>query len=763
MSYSIKIKNLLTGKTTTSSPSYPLFNHESYKIQVSIDNEDYTNSYRKAVRWDFGDGTVVESHDAIHHYSVPGRYMIRCTLYRVNREVVEDEVTPIEVIVKETVPTELSFIDLSSWAKGNRYISKNNKLGILQISTGINITSEPKVSAIRRCTGSNDSVNYFDINEESYYHLKRYYTFLEEKATYHFDGEYANTILKPVREYTPEYIPLYGRYVASGSTISLKAYAVASKENASYLNSAFKPYRTDRLDGSRISSFKIVRKDKLSEVPEGCTFIGRIATFNVWYKNDVAEVENDLIFEIKRDTLTFASEPLSSDFYLNIPPIGISIATTDVIPATQKITALTCNGLYNGSYDGAVDKFLSHNFYKKYTVEAYYSYFIKNDMLGGIQTLNIIKFTDNRPAPLDEKPYYDAFDCAIIEKSTGDFYRHYELTPFKSFFKIDSEGKNVYTHKKLVDLEEFVLPAEKKDEVDINRLLDVYMQHPMYDSTTNLKTLLSDIFNNKNVLSYIASKSTNFIDDNVDHKTCYIDKLLSVLDMLDTSVNRYDITSFEKVNDLREITRILSMNYSHLFGNVLTNEYDITVTKTSTGKNVGEIIDPNTIIFCDSDYNVIGYRRGSSIYQLSEPSSYIIVKDDFTFKTYLASFHNVSDYELEEFADQSEEWKMKNQNFITQVAHSYKLSDYDSSWGWSLNLPEESRTWNNKQELIDAYYSFYFFIPVKEKVRKYNFIDENTIPESEDTPGEQISVEEWAKDFGFTHDCLMKVLTQNLK
>ena len=763
MSYSIKIKNLLTGATTTKSPTYPLFNHESYKIQVSISDEGYTSSFRKAARWDFGDGTVVEGHDATHFYTTPGRYTIHCTLYRINREVVEDEVAPIEVIVREVVPTELTFINPSSWTAGNRYISKNNRLGTMQITTGINVASEPKVSAVRRRSDSNEMLSYFDINEESFYHLKRYYTFLEEQATYHFDGEYANTILKPVQEYTPEYIPLYGRYVANGSEVSLEAYAVTSKENASYANSLFRPYRTDRLDGTRVSSFTVVRKDKISEVPEGCTFIGKIATFNVWYKNDIAENDNDLLFEIKKDSLKFISEPLTSESYLNIPPLGISVTTINNIPENQRVLALTCNGLYSGDYEGIVEKFLAHNFYKNHTVQAYYSYFVKNDDLDGKQSLNIIKYLSTRPAPLAEKAYFEGSDCAIIEKETGGFYRLYDITPFESGFEIADQSGTIYTHGNLVDLEELVLPSEKKDDQDISRLLDVYMQHPMYDSSTNLKTFLQDIFQSKNILSYLTTKSTNFMNDNVDYKTCYVDKLLSILDMLDAPTTRYDITSFEKVNDLRELTRILTMNYSHLFGNVLTNEYDISVTPSSTAKNVGERIEPDSVIFCDSEYNVIGYRRGSNIYQLSDPSPYIIVKDDLTYKTHLASFHGVEDYEYEEFVDQSEEWKAKNSAFIARVAHSYKFSDYDHRWGWTLNLPEETRGWNNKHDLIDSCYTFYFFNPVKEKIRKYNFLDENIIPESEENPGEQMTVEEWSRDFGFVHDCLMKVLNQNLK
>lgn len=767
--YKINLKNLLTGKSVTENPQYPLFNHESYKIQVSLNDESYASSYRRSARWDFGDGTVIEGPSAVHYYEVPGQYTISCSLYSLNRKPAENVVEPIQVVVKEVVPTEISFIDTGAWFNKKNDFCKNNRLGEMQITAGSEIASDPAISAFQRNTEQTQHrQNYFEICNETNYHLKRYWTFLQEEPSYYFNGEYVKTILKPTQTYTPEYIPLYGRFVCSGENINLEAYVVVPASNEIYKKCKLAPYNTSDLKGSRVKNFEIIRKDKMSELPKGCTKIGKIAIANIWFKSDYAG-SCELLFEIKKDTLQAASQKSSVENYLNIPPLGFKLDLPPRPSHSGYKYAVSSNGIFSGNSDNIVDDFLSHNFYKDYKVEGYWAHYIENDELNGEKSYNIIKYenTDLLYNTLATATKSDNTGCEIRLKDVGEFYYFYEFIPYESNFNIfmNSLELNIrlYTHGKLVDLDTLVLPSEKISNEDIDRLLSAYMQHPMYDSAENAKKFFKSIFENKNILSYLVSKGNNFIDDNVNHKTCYVDKLLSTLEMLDNSVSRYDIAAFQKVNQLRDLTRILTMNYSHLFGTVLEKEYDIEINAVSKGKNVGEKINADDTIFCNENYEIIGFRKGSSIYQLAKPSNFIVVKDNFTSKTHLVSFYDVQSYEFEEFADQSEEWKVKNAEFISQVKHAYHIANYDNSWAWNLNLSKEIQDLANRGRAIDSCYNFFIFIPTVDKHRKYNFVDEDTIPLSDENPNEQISVEEWSRDFGFTYDCLMKVLIENLK
>ena len=763
--YKISLKNLLTGKKETTDLSYPLFNHESYKILVSINEDDYSKTYRRSARWDFGDGTVIEGPSAIHYYKNPGRYTIKCALYSLEQKTAEDIVTPIQVVVKETIPTELSFIDIAAWKSKKNDFCKNNNLGSLQITTGVNVVSEPKISAHQRETeAAAKRQNYFDICEESNYHLKRYWTFLQEETICYPDGEYAKVMLKPTEVYSPEYIPLYGRFVYSNKKVNLEAFVIVSENNETFKKCKLAPYSTTDLNGSRINNFKIVRKDNFKQLPEGCTEIGKIGFVNIWYKSDYSG-DNDIFFEIKKDTLQFDDQTKTVENYLNIPPLGFKQTFSQTLTPNTPSDFLTPNGIYSGSSFDKVDVLLGHNFYKNYTVEAYWASFILNDSLYGENSWNIFKYDESFLSRLEEDDG-SKYGCKVTLKETSDFYCIYEITPLTSNFVIVKSATPpypIYAQSNLVDLDELILPKEKTNDEDVDRLLSAYMQHPMYESADNVKKFFHDILANKDILSYLTTKGTNFIDDNVNHKTCYVDKLLSILEMLDQPVSRYDIAGFGKVNELRDLTRILTMNYSHLFGTVLENEYDIEITPASNGKNVGEKISALDTIFCNENYEIIGYRKNSEIIRVTTPSEYIVVKDNFNYKSYRVSFYDIPSYEFEDFADQSEAWKIKNADFISQVEHVYHIAGYDNTWGWCLNLPVEAQHYFNRANQIDSCYSFYIFIPVSEKIRKYNFVSEDTIPSSSNNPKEQISVDEWNKDFGFTYDCLMKVLTQNLK
>ena len=58
--------------------------------------------------WDFGDGTKVEGFSAEHSYTKPGRYIITCTFFDIDRKAWINDYS-ITVTVKEVLPTILKF------------------------------------------------------------------------------------------------------------------------------------------------------------------------------------------------------------------------------------------------------------------------------------------------------------------------------------------------------------------------------------------------------------------------------------------------------------------------------------------------------------------------------------------------------------------------------------------------------------------------------------------------------------------------------
>ena len=117
--------------------------------------------------------------------------------------------------VKEVIPSQISLDGgFTSDAINPVRQSASTKLCTLLCSLSNTVISEPKISARR--VFKNDSERedeYNDIKHKNFYHLYQYYTFLEETDDFNFDNDKQwDKILKPVTEYTPNYIPIYGKF-----------------------------------------------------------------------------------------------------------------------------------------------------------------------------------------------------------------------------------------------------------------------------------------------------------------------------------------------------------------------------------------------------------------------------------------------------------------------------------------------------------------------------------------------------------------------
>ena len=85
--------------------SVPLYAHESCKVKVSCLGS--IREYRRNIRWDLGDGTIIIGRNAIHSYKKPGKYIISCTFFNSKGKPVNNSASFV-VYVKEVIPTMLS-------------------------------------------------------------------------------------------------------------------------------------------------------------------------------------------------------------------------------------------------------------------------------------------------------------------------------------------------------------------------------------------------------------------------------------------------------------------------------------------------------------------------------------------------------------------------------------------------------------------------------------------------------------------------------
>lgn len=762
----------------------PLFAHKSCEIKVGFNSTASIKKYRRNVRWDFGDGTVVIGITATHTYTLPGKYTIKCTFYNSLREAFENPYT-VTVYVKEVIPSQISLYGgFKSSAINTVRQSASGKLCTLLCSLSNTVISEPKISARRVFENDLEREDeYNDIKHKNFYHLYQYYTFLEETDDFNFDNDKQwDKILKPVTEYTPIYIPVYGKFSHNNNSLSWTFYSYGTPlpemKNIKICNpnsNITLDYRTNT--SGYYSTYPINWKSNREDIPDDCTECGKIAVVNIWYKTDKT-LDNDLYFFYNENDLKFVNDLISDTNYINIPPLGFKQKTTKITSkdlGTRVKPALTLNGFANYCFENKpeisdngqnynkVELYLEHNFYVNYPVNAILAYYIKNDEVNpGKATYNMFKADHIGDNELKLNLYVN--DKAIpYNKTENSYYKRCTITPTKQFKLSLNEGNTrtiIYESENVKSLDDIKLPSEKVYDQNVDELIECYTPHPMFINATNLKGVLKAIFEEKDLLKRIVTKGYNFIDDNVNYKTCYIDKFLAILEEIGDNITKYENASFSEINELHDLCRILSMNYSILFGNTYNNIIDISIGSTTFGKNVSDRLLANDVIYCNANGEIIGIKRNGVIMKLKVPSPGIIAHEDYSGDTKIVSFEKVKPTSIDLFETQSDTWRADNKEFIDSAKSTFSFNDYNEEWRWNLSLPDDIDYRRDKGEVINQFYTFYLFNPNTSLLRMYNFLDEKSIPV--DSNGNQISVEDWNKDYGFTYDCLMKVLTDKL-
>ena len=162
----------------------------------------------------------------------------------------------------------------------------------------------------------------------------------------------------------------------------------------------------------------------------------------------------------------------------------------------------------------------------------------------------------------------------------------------------------------------------------------------------------------------------------------------------------------------------------------------------------------NESIKNNKHYNILGIIREGQFFTVGYHDPHVILYNNFNKESRIVSFYGIQSItQPENHAELQSKYGAE---------YYYKLDDYDYTWGWNLQLPAEFDMSSNKANIIDSYYTIYIYIPEYSTERKYNYIDAETVPYSNLPHTTYITKEEWDEAFGYTYDCLMKVLIYKL-
>lgn len=311
---------------------------------------------------------------------------------------------------------------------------------------------------------------------------------------------------------------------------------------------------------------------------------------------------------------------------------------------------------------------------------------------------------------------------------------------------------------RVIDHLKVIIPKEKLVDLDVPRLIKTYTPHAMFKTTPDLIQYLIDIFRNNDMLAYIVTRSLKFVDDNVNKDRNYIDKLVSMLQSLGLDVASYEESSFSNVNELRDFTRILSMNHTELVGNIVGENLDIKITPAYKGKHIGTKINITDKIQLNAYNEIIGLKRKNKNGWQYIPvgrdlwSEWIVIEEDYSHRTRLASFHSA--FPIHEH----------NMNYIIDselrpecdCIREVGFDEYIEEWGWNLLLSEADAGVDFLNR-IDTYYSFYLLDPPGEEKRIGNFIDDKYLT------ADVLDKDSWYDQWGITLDIIIKIILQAFK
>ena len=809
----------------------PIFSNEGFKIKTSFSGKissynlgylytnglanstgkKYNKQYRREVLWDFGDGTKKMGYSVEHYYKKPGRYCITCTFFDINRKGYKNSFCAY-VIVKELIPTQLSFVKQFTSSDGTKTVYTKSNIScskierIARMECLVSNTVDKEFDVFVKRTDDTTHPSYFDLKDNGNLHETRYWTTLRnEQLLYYRTNQVYSNWLQPSDTFIPNYSKLYYRltYNSEAGERDFEFYQVIPyKDIDDILNkiTVLNPNGDVRQKAST-KTYKIIQKYTQEQLPSDAIYCGLRGFVDIFYKNDVVNESSDfsIFYDIETDNIT--GELKSSANYLNINPLGLTVKTK--ANSLDKVKLAASGNYFLKEVEGGakltdkdkvyIDPYFEGSLYKGVNLTCYVfpfctyegeevimldsSYYVPKDINLSIkyEQIDDKEFESGTNSKVNSATdYLNKSDMWLkkIELELNN-YIDLEIDGTINGGENNEESRVIkIVQKPLLNIENISIPKEKQSKVDIDRLLQSYMIHPMFSETSVLKDFVKAYL--KTFIQKTTTHSNNFIDNVANSKTCYLSNLIAQLKMMGDDVTEYEYTNFDGINDLKKFARLLSMNHSDLVGHTREKDWDVYIIKDNKGANVGDVISLDSKITLDVTLatNVGDEETYGKIWKIGdEPVSYedgvdLIVHDKYTndvkmvnFRTYLKKYRNNEVY----------------------------LKDYKEDWGWNLLLPENfgvlnekiafyeqkaknkayaksqivsfekeaERLKQKKRDLIDGYYDFHVLIPKKEVERVGHFLEE------EDITSKIESVKEWKSDWGIAHDVLMKILLSN--
>ena len=598
----------------------------------------YSDINKLEALFDFGDGTVGTGLTATHTYTQPGEYKVRMVVNDCENN-----------SLLASYSTDISIYD---------YIENTFTVDIeddiLPLSAGefskpITITNKAPFyqdsSNIFYTVSGLTIPNYFELTPYKFNHLQKYYSFYEKSYIENLSAFEYNEIPFISVSGSNVYVKLSGNAIVDAKSTDVDSVFVGTSGRESYY------FSSDQLaSGIAINLFKdrnkIFSKDSSLEysLNNYNNNLSISLTANVGTTSLSANLSS---LTINDNGLTEEGDDEAQIF--DISPVQFKKAPIPFFIKPTSISNYTVKGLtLNGSITGRL--YDSNN---QEVNTSYYSITSLNSSISGIDTdywfYGNLTYDDGLSG-------FDSFTLGVSAEFTNSA-ETFQLTGRSVSFSI--YPKDYYYF------------AKTNEDIDYTEVFkSLRFQEILLDKDILFDDLLGSIFgnlssNSSSLGKKLNEKIFNFVNNRTNIDTCDLNSLISISNLLDETANVYDDSLFNFPPEIVRLLSLFSTDYNQFKGTKNKFKENFSdkgiTTKEKYGKNLGNEI--NTYSYTVSaGTDIVALEKFSNNYSLLNTYQPICAVDTL----------------------------------------QYKLSEFNTDWGWPLVLPTTFTSTD-----ISKFYTFY--------------------------------------------------------
>ena len=636
--------------------TYALFEVQDYKNESTLSSYNlditpltfkadlpstdfYSDINKFEALFDFGDGTVGTGLTATHTYTQPGEYKVRMVVNDCENN-----------SLLASYSTDISIYDYIE-----NTFSVDIENDILPLSAGefskpITITNKAPFyqdsSNIFYTVSGLTIPNYFELTPYKFNHLQKYYSFYEKSYIENLSAFEYNEIPFISVSGSNVYVKLSGNAIVDAKSTDVDSVFVGTSGRESYY------FSSDQFTSERIIIDLFKDRNKIFSKDSSLDY-----TLNNYNNNLSISLTANVgttSLSANLSSLTINDNGLTEEGadeaqIFDISPVQFKKAPIPFFIKPTSISNYTVKGLtLNGSITGRL--YDSNN---QEVNTSYYSITSLNSSISGIDTdywfYGNLTYDDGLSG-------FDSFTLGVSAEFTNSA-ETFQLTGRSVSFSI--YPKDYYYF------------AKTNEDIDYTEVFkSLRFQEILLDKDILFDDFIGSIFgnlssNSSSLGKKLNEKIFNFVNNRTNIDTCDLNSLISISNLLDETANVYDDSLFNFPPEIVRLLSLFSTDYNQFKGTKNKFKENFSdrgiTTKEKYGKNLGDEI--NTYSYTVSaGTDIVALEKFSNNYSLLNTYQPICAVDTL----------------------------------------QYKLSEFNTDWGWPLVLPTTFTSTD-----ISKFYTFY--------------------------------------------------------